>query len=591
MFRKIRWELTFTYILVILFSVGVLGIYLLGYLNDYFTRYLANELYAQAYNIAEAWPRRQDLSSLSRREGSFYRGIITRMSNQTGSHIVILNERGAPIFFWPKSSSPDPGISIVPEVKIAMMGKPASADTPEYLAQAYPIKETSQDGGETKIIGVVYITRSKTYLHSILLEIRNRFLVGLLISLGVSLLLALVFSHHITKPITEITKTAENMAKGDLNQRANVTTTNEIGVLSQRFNFMAEKLQGTMEALMSEKNKLSAIINHMSGGVLVVDTGGEIIMTNRTALNLLGLREKDVVGKKISGVIPGHSLLHLLEDANYRREIHGSLEEMPDEKSVDAHITPLFADESKPLGVVVILNDVTKFHQLDRMRTEFVSNVSHELRTPLASIKGLAELLIDGALKEDRADEFLNSIDREVDRLTRLVKDLLDLSKMESGMVKMEKHPVNMEDLIRQVLIRLTPQAKKKNIIITADLNCDTPAIANMDRIQQVLINLIDNALRYTPKGEKIFVNLRKKEHDCLIEVMDTGPGISPEDMERVFERFFRADRARTRHGGGFGLGLAITRQIIENLNGTIGVRSNPGKGTTFYFILPLVGE
>ena len=589
MFRKLAWELTLTYLLIIIFSMGVLGTYLLGYLDDYFTRYTGNELFTQAYTIAEAWPRTQQLETLTRKETYFYRGIITRLSNQTGSQVVILSERGSPVWNWPQSIPYDPNISLRSEVKSAMKGKPAAGNMEGYLSSAYPIKETSSDGKETRVIGVVYVSRSKTYLQSIILELRNRFFTGFLISLAVSLILSIVFSHYITKPITEITRVAENMAKGELNQRAGVSGRNEIGVLAQRFNMMAEKLQGTLEALMDERNKLSAIIDNMAGGVVVVDIAGNIIMINNTAMKLLGLRDPEILEKNISRVMPGHSLLHLLEDSENHREVHGQLEEFPDERAVDAHITPLFSKTSRPIGMVIILNDVTEFRRLDQMKTEFVSNVSHELRTPLASIKGLAELLLDGALKEDRAEEFLDSINKEVDRLTRLVKDLLDLSKMESGMVKMEKHPVNMEYLTTQVLKRLTPQARKKQILIVADLKCDTPAYANMDRVQQVLINLIDNAMRYTPEGERIIVRLMKKDDFCRVEVEDTGPGISPENMERVFERFFRADRARARHGGGFGLGLAICRQIIENLNGTIGVNSIPPAGTTFHFTLPLM--
>lgn len=590
MFRKITWELTLTYILVILFSVGILASYLLGYLDDYFTQYMGNELFSQAYIIAEAWPRREKMANLSRREMSFYRGIITRMSNQTGSYIVILNDMGMPIWHWPESRKPEPGISILPEVRSALIGRPLGNYGGDYLIQTYPVKDFSESGEKDQVVGVVYITRSKTYLQSILIELRNRFLMGFLIALGVSMILSLIFSHYITKPIVDITRVAEKMEHGDLNSRAKVTTRNEIGVLSKRFNTMAEKLQKTLQDLMGEKNKLAAIINHMAGGVLVVNTQGEIIMTNRTTLNFLGIRNPHIIGENVSKAIPGNSLLHLLEDSEYKREVHGPLEEAPESRSIDAHITPLFSEEGTPMGAVIILNDVTQFRRLDRMRTEFVSNVSHELRTPLASIKGLTEILIDGALHdEDKAEEFLESINREVDRLTRLVKDLLDLSKMESGMIVMEKHPVNLEEIVMQVISRLSPQSKKKNIQITAHLKCRHAVFANMDRVQQVLINLLDNALRYTPPGQKVFVRLTEKGEYVLVEVEDTGPGISSEDMERVFERFFRADRARARHEGGFGLGLAISKQIIDNLNGTIGVYSFPPKGTTFYFTLPLI--
>ena len=586
MFKKIGWELTFTYVLIIVFSMAILGYFLLNFVEGYFTGYFRQELYRQAQLIAEGWPSSFSLREPSHRQIRFYWETIDRISHQTGVRVRILTDRGAPVYDTGGTREPD--LAIRNEVKEALSGKPGSGISAVDFTQAYPIFDRVTPGQERSVVGLVYLSRSRTYLGQILSHVRGQFYFGILVTLALSLILSLIFSHYITAPIVDITSQADDLARGRLDRRVTVNTRNEIGQLSLRFNMMADALGQTLNQLTDEKNKLSAILKEMAGGVLVIDTDLQVVMVNRRAYNLLGIREVEILGRKLEQVMPGHSLLRLVEDADFGREIHGPLEDLPEEKAVNAHLTPLFSEEGQPHGAVIILNDVTHFKRLDRMRTEFVSNVSHELRTPLASIKGLAELLMDGAIHEEKADQFLSSINREVDRLTRLVKDLLDLSKMESGMLKLELHPVRMADIISQVILRLTPQAEKKKITIETAFECASPAMADMDRIQQVIINLVDNALRYTPRGERIIVTTGLQDGFCLVQVKDTGPGISKENMERVFERFFRADRARSRGGGGFGLGLAITRQIVENHGGTIGVRSTPPCGTTFFFTLPL---
>jgi two-component system, OmpR family, phosphate regulon sensor histidine kinase PhoR len=588
MFRKISWELTFSYILVIVFSMAVLGIFLLNFVESYFHENTRQDLYRQSQLIAESWPKSIRMKEAPSREIRYFWNMVDRISNQTGYRIRVLTDRGISVYDTGGDEEPD--LSIRDEVISALSGTPRGGKTDAGFTQAYPVYDYAIPGTERQIIGVIYICRAKTYLDSILSYVKRQFYLGFSISLLISLVLALIFSHYITRPIAEITKQTDRMAGGNLDQRVKVNTRNELGTLSEKFNLMAEKLQGTMNQLMGEKNKLATIINTMAGGVLVIDEEKKIVMINKTAVQMLGLRDTDIIGKKINTVIPGNPLLLLIEDSELKQETRNTLESMADSKSIDTWITPLFNDEDRLFGAVVILNDITDLKRLDRMRTEFVSNVSHELRTPLASIKGLAELLIDGALEDEKekAKDFLESINREVDRLTRLVKDLLDLSKMESGMVKFEVHPISVNEAVEQVVTRLTPQAGKKNIEIIKNLDCCQPVMANMDRIQQVLINLVDNSIRYSRKKDKIYIRTQHKDDCCLIEVQDTGPGINPEHLVRIFERFYRADKARSREQGGFGLGLAISQQIVENMGGTIGVNSNLGEGATFHFTLPM---
>ncbi len=589
MFKKIGWELTFTYVLLIMFSMAVLGYFLMNFVDGYFTGYFRGELFRQAQLIAEGWPTGISLREPSPRQIRFYWDMIERISHQTGVRVRILTEHGVPVYDTGGTHEPD--LAIREEVRTALSGKPGSMVSPVDFTQAYPIFDRISPGQNRTVIGAVYLSRSRTYLEQILTHVRGQFYLGIVITLALSLVLSLFFSHYITRPITDITRQADSLARGQLDRRVRVNSANEIGQLSRGFNMMADALQQTLNQLTEEKNKLSAILKEMAGGVLVIDTDMKVIMINRKAYQLLGIRDMDILGKGLEQVMPGHSLLHLVEDADFKKEINGSLEDIPGDIAINAHVTPLFNEQGFAHGAVIILNDVTHFKRLDQMRTEFVSNVSHELRTPLASIKGLAELLMDGAIHEEKSGQFLSSINREVDRLTRLVKDLLDLSKMESGMVTLEIHSVRIEEIISQVIMRLSPQAGEKNITIDTAFESGGPVMADMDRIQQVIINLVDNAIRYTPSGERIIVSTQDRGGFCMIEVKDTGPGISQVNMERVFERFFRADRARSRGGGGFGLGLAITRQIVENHGGTIGVGSNHPRGTIFYFTLPMAGE
>jgi two-component system, OmpR family, phosphate regulon sensor histidine kinase PhoR len=586
MLRKISWELTFSYILVIVFSIALLGIFLLNFVESYFTENVRQDLYRQAQLIAESWPKSIRIRETPSREIRYFWSMVDRISNQTGYRIRVLTDRGISIYDTGGEEEPD--ISIRDEVISALSGTPKAGKTEMDFTQAYPVYDYSIPGTERQIIGVIYICRAKTYLDSILSYVKRQFYLGFSISLIVSLMLSLLFSHYITKPVTEIIKQTDRITRGNLEQRVEVNTRNELGTLSEKFNLMAEKLQGTLNQLMGEKNKLATIINTMAGGVLVIDEEKKLVMINKTAVQMLGLRDTDIIGKKISTIIPGSPLLLLIEDSELKTETRNTMESMADGKSVDTWISPLFSDEERLSGAVIILNDITDLRRLDKMRTEFVSNVSHELRTPLASIKGLAELLIDGALEEEKAKDFLESINREVDRLTRLVKDLLDLSKMESGMMKFEVHSISTGEAVEQVIKRLRPQAGKKNISIVTSLECHQPVRANMDRVQQVLINLVDNSIRYNRKNDKIIVRTQQRDDYCLVEVEDTGPGINPEHLARIFERFYRADRARSREHGGFGLGLAISQQIVENMGGIIGVNSTPGKGTTFHFTLPL---
>ncbi|MFP4497893.1 MAG: HAMP domain-containing protein, partial [Vulcanimicrobiota bacterium] len=371
MFRKISWELTFSYILVIVLLMAVLGFFLLNFIENFAINTVKQELYEQAQLIAEGWPQGTGLKEPSVREMRFFWNTLERISRQTGSRVRILTDRGVPIY--DTGGEKDLDLTLRAEVQSALQGKPDEDETRTSFTQTYPILQYEPMVRESRIVGVVYITRSRSYIQTIISLVKTQFYVVFFISLIVAIALALFLSHYITRPIVNITAQADRMARGELNQRVQVNTRNEIGALSAKFNIMAEKLQGTLNQLRGEKNKLATVINTMAGGVLVIDQQLQIIMINKTAFQLLGIRQKNIVDKKISTVLPGHSLLRLLEDSQLKIETRGALEDLPDNRAVDAQITPLLNEEGTTLGAVIILNDVTEFRQLDRMRAEFVS--------------------------------------------------------------------------------------------------------------------------------------------------------------------------------------------------------------------------
>jgi two-component system phosphate regulon sensor histidine kinase PhoR len=344
---------------------------------------------------------------------------------------------------------------------------------------------------------------------------------------------------------------------------------------------MAKVLRSKNEELVEEKNKLSAIMSNMADGVLLVDEEGRVLIRNSAAMDLLGLEEENFPER-----IP--CLEGIVQDA--RKSAAGGRAELDNVsagKVLNVAYTPLRTERGELLGLVLILHDITQFRRLDQMKTEFITNLSHELKTPLASIKGLAELLKDGAMHEAEGLRFLDSIEREVERLTRLVKDLLDLSKIEVGLVKMECSSFNPADLMEEVLIKLKGKFQPGRVSVAREFSSSALVYGDPDRVEQVLMNLLDNAARYSPDGSTITLGLYEKSDDMVFYVSDQGPGLQDEDLRRVFDRFYRGAKPRSRDNTETGLGLSIARQIVENLGGRIWVE-NQNPGSRFSFTIPL---
>lgn len=340
----------------------------------------------------------------------------------------------------------------------------------------------------------------------------------------------------------------------------------------------------------SEKGRMQAILTSMVDGVVAVDKDGRIVQANRAAENMFMRREQYMLGQTFTSLFNLNELEEMIKKVLQSNQevfednglFHGS------ENIYRIHIVPIRNDDNETEGAVAVFHDVTDARVFDQMRSEFVANVSHELRTPLTSIKGFVETLLDGALEDKLlCRRFLSIIDNETNRLTRLIDDLLSLSSIENKEIKVHMARVNLVESVKSVFNILGPQATDKNLSMELIYPSHLPCVkADEDLVGQVLINLLDNAIKYTPDNGKIVVRISRQKGKLITRITDTGIGIPKESLPRLFERFYRVDKARSRVQGGTGLGLAIAKHIVELHGGNVFVDSEPGQGSTFTFCL-----
>lgn len=414
---------------------------------------------------------------------------------------------------------------------------------------------------------------------------------SLILAILASLVIGYILSKTITVPINNVMNRARKIARGDLDQMLQVKSNDEIGKLTSSFNDMASALKRTLSEISSEKRKIETILNYLTDGVVAYNLAGELIHANPAARRLLGSEIMDLDFNRFSlrfGLEINIDELRFLENAEKRDS-----QIKHHDRIVRAYFAA-FTDEGKRIeGFIVVLKDITEQEKLDAMRREFVANVSHELRTPLTSIKSYTETLLDGILDDrDTSQRFLGVINSEADRMTRLVKDLLQLSRLDNGRMKWTLEQLNAVELVKASVEKLKLEAEGNGQTMECYVIGDIPEIsADRDRIEQVMMNILSNAIKYTPAGGKITVFIGKLFKEIYIKVSDTGIGIPQEDLTRIFERFYRVDKARSREMGGTGLGLSIAKEIVEGHGGTIRIASELGKGTDVTIKLPIRRE
>ena len=433
-----------------------------------------------------------------------------------------------------------------------------------------------------KIIGsyIIYFRYDESEWKTVTENFSQIILISGLLSVLVALLIGSLLSRTITSPIVNVMKGALKIAKGDFEDRIEVLGEDEIGKLSTAFNRMAEQLKEKLIEISSEKSKVETILNYMTDGIVAFDYLGQLIHINPASLRSL---ECENINENFETFVSRFEIAMKLEDITYMSTLTTKVEEVTyNNKYLKLFFAPFYDVENNAEGVIVVIQDITQQMKLEEMRREFVANVSHELRTPITSIKSYSEALIDGAITElGIAYKFLDVICSESDRMSRLVKELLQLSRIDNRQVKWEYSNIRLDVLMRTVINKLLIEAQNKGIIMESYILNDIPLIrCDEDRIEQVVQNILSNALKYTDNGGHITIYIGTLSDFVYFKIIDTGIGIPKEDLDRIFERFYRVDKARSRELGGTGLGLAIAKEIVEAHEGEILVKSEIDKGT-----------
>lgn len=413
---------------------------------------------------------------------------------------------------------------------------------------------------------------------------------ALLIALICTVMVGYVAVTRLLSPLEQITSSAYEIAGGILDNEITVATKNEFDELATSINVMAKQLRQNLTKMNEERGLVKAILDSMEDGVLALDAEGRILVVNPKLTQYFKFPETNYIGKKAAEIINNDQLDSLLHSVLTKQvPQNGELKILLNTPKIfKVYATPLKGRGNHQGGVVALISDITERRQLEIMRTDFVANVSHELKTPLTTINGFLETLLDGAVDDKaHAQHFLEITKAETDRLIRLIDDLLKLSRLEYSKTVLEKSCIQLADIIRQVKLIFNSLADEKNITLNIDLPENLPPVeGERELLMQVMVNLVDNAIKHIPPGGQVFVKAETKGKYVQVTVRDNGPGIPPESLPRLFERFYRVDKARSREAGGTGLGLAIVKHVVDVHQGKIWVDSSP-QGTSFFFTLP----
>jgi two-component system phosphate regulon sensor histidine kinase PhoR len=431
-------------------------------------------------------------------------------------------------------------------------------------------------------------TAVETEIRSIQLKIALGGCIIALLAGGISW----VVSRRISQPIEHMKKSAEHFAAGDLSHRLTPPQTEEMGGLADAMNQMAVQLNQRIETIISQRNQLETVLASMLEGVIAIDTEERIVSINQAAAQLFENEPRNCRGKSIQEIIRSPALQQFIRQALSNK--NPSEEDITvfqnEERVIDVKSSPLLDANQHQIGSLVVFHDVTQLRRLENMRRDFVANVSHEIKTPLTAIKGFVETLQQGKVeKKQEKERFLGIIQKHVDRLNAIIEDLLALSRIEQEheSKEIEFEPVKIADVLQAAIQLCRRKADEKNIRIDLDFGKDTTAIFDPTLIEQAVVNLLDNAVKFSDPGSTIHLKSYRHDDHMVISVQDHGIGIAQKHLPRLFERFYRIDKARSRDMGGTGLGLAIVKHIAQAHGGHVAVESKLGEGSRFSIYLP----
>lgn len=584
--RRLLWQLYLNFLLVTTLSLIAALLFASWALREFYFSRIKTDLEARAVLVKKQVRRpllrsEEDLDSL-----------CDDLGKSSNTRITLILPSGKVT----ADSDEDPSLmdnhADRPEIKTAFSGKIGTEIRYSYTLKkkmvyvAIPIRERG------RIVGAVRTSMPMASVGQALRGVQGRILLGVLVIALVAMAVSLAVSKKISSPLEEMRLGAQRFARGDFESRLMVSNSEEMGGLAEAMNEMVSQLDERICAITQQRNEQEAILASMTEGVIAVNSEDRIISVNEAACRMLGMEASNVSGRSIQEVIRNASLHKLVSRTlSEQRELQEDITlEAQETRFLQAHSAVLRDAAGRSIGAVLVLNDVTQLRRLENMRKEFVSNVSHELRTPITSIKGFVETLQDGALQSpEDTERFLGIIAKQVDQLNAIIEDLLLLSRIEQND---EKNGISLQegrirDVLESAIEVCGSKAVKKDISI--GLQCDTglTATINIPLLTQAVVNLLDNAINFSEVGGSVQVRATEEEKHICVSVQDEGCGIPQEHLPRLFERFYRVDKARSRKLGGTGLGLAIVKHITQAHGGTLTVTSFHGKGSTFSIHFP----
>lgn len=600
-FRSIHLKFVLIYVLLILIAMQIIGVYFVSKLErqliNNFSDSLDERITLLNYSIEQEIMKQRDDTTLTIEED--IRNVLQDVTMEDILEVRVINNKSKVL----GTSDPYNQTRMVGKrttdllIKRALaVGRYSEDDAIDRSTGdrvriiATPIKTNSQD----IIIGAIYMKASMENVYDQMRQINSIFTAGTTLALAVTAVLGVLLAQTITRPMSDMRKQALEMARGNFSRKVNIYGNDEIGQLALSFNNLTRKLQEAQATTEGERRKLSSVLSHMTDGVIATDRKGRVILINEPALGMLNVSRETVLQKPIMEVLD-------IEETHTFDSLVSEQETLILDFSTEKK--PLILRASNSIiqketgfinGLITVLHDITEQEKIDQERREFVANVSHELRTPLTTMRSYLEALAEGAWKDDEiAPKFLDVTQTETERMIRLVNDLLQLSKMDTRDYRFNKISVDFVEFFNRIIDRFE-LSKSQEVTFVRDLPAEAVWVSlDEDKITQVLDNIISNAMKYSPEGGTITfaVHIEETAKQILVSISDQGVGIPKADLSKVFDRFYRVDKARTRMLGGTGLGLAIAKEMINAHNGDIWASSQEGKGTKIFFTLPITQE
>jgi two-component system phosphate regulon sensor histidine kinase PhoR len=581
MFRSIQWRITISFVLVVLIIMGILGAYLVNSTRNSQLDNLRSQLENEARITAEA--SLPDFLSLD--ESSDLDTLAKKLGVEIEARITIIALDGVVLGDSEEEPSTMENHANRPEIMDALatgVGESTRYSTTlgqKMMYVAVPVIY------QNEALGVARVSLPLTVVENVVRQVTVSIIIAMAVATALVVLAAWIIARTTTRPIRRLTVASKRIASGELGQKITIEAKDEVAELTHAFNEMSAKTKELVETISKDRTRLATILDNMTDAVIMIDSDGNISLANRAAEKLFYIKEAE--NKPLIEAVRDHEVDELVKLCLKTDKTQAVQYESGTSKRYLRTIAiPIIHNESRV--VLLLFQDLTELRNLQTTRRELIGNISHEFRTPLAGIKAMVETLGGGAIDDkDAARDFLARIDSEVDRLTQLVAELTELSRIETGKTELKKEPVKINQLAEEVANQLSHQADRQNLSIVKELAADLPSIpADKDRVRQVIANLVHNAIKFTPAGGRITITSRALEDSVIVDIADTGIGIPKEDLARVFERFYKGDKARA--GEGTGMGLAIAKHVVEAHGGSIWVRSEEGNGSTFSFSLPL---